>query len=171
MKNVKLIAFDIDGTLTDGTVLFGPNGEHEKQFNIADGLGFRLAHSAGFVLAVISGRECEAAKVRMQGLKTDEIHLGIDNKKAVLAEICKKRNISPEEIAFVGDDINDIPAFDFVGTKIAVANAAAELKRRASYITTLAGGFGAGREAIETILKAQGRYDEAIDRYLKELTS
>jgi 3-deoxy-D-manno-octulosonate 8-phosphate phosphatase (KDO 8-P phosphatase) len=170
MKNVKLIAFDVDGTLTDGALIFGADGIPGVKFNISDGLAFRMAHTAGLIIAVVSGRKSDAVRIRMQGLKTPEVHLGIENKRDVLAQIARKYDLAPDQTAFVGDDINDIPAFEAVGVKIAVANAAAELKRRADYITTLPGGSGAGREAIETILKAQGRYEQVVEQYLKEIS-
>jgi 3-deoxy-D-manno-octulosonate 8-phosphate phosphatase (KDO 8-P phosphatase) len=170
MKDVRLIAFDVDGTLTDGGVYFGPHGEEHKRFNIADGLGFRLALSAGFKLGIVSGRKSEQVRNRMEALGVTEILQGIDNKRDALLQLMAKHDLAPEQVAFVGDDINDIPAFEAVGVKIAVANAVQYVKNRADYVTHAFGGNGAGREAIEAILTAQGRLEAALEQYIAEIS-
>jgi len=167
MKDVRLIVFDVDGTLTDGGVYYGPNGEEQKRFHIADGLGFRLAHFGGIQTAVISGRNSEAVKVRMESLGVSDILQGVADKRAAVDSLKAKYGLCDSEVAFAGDDINDLPAFDGAGVRIAVANAAYLLKQRADFVTRASGGSGAAREAIEKILEAQGRLQDAVDAYLK----
>ncbi len=170
MKDVKWIVFDVDGTLTDGGLYFGPHGEEHKRFNVVDGLGFRLALSAGLKLAIVSGRKSEQVRNRMEALGVTEIMQGIDNKREALNALKSKHNLADSEIAFVGDDINDIPAFEAVGVKIAVANAVQYVKNRSDYVTQSFGGNGAAREAIEAVLVAQDRLESSMERYIAEIT-
>jgi 3-deoxy-D-manno-octulosonate 8-phosphate phosphatase (KDO 8-P phosphatase) len=169
MKRVRLIIFDVDGVLTDGGVYFGANGEEQKRFHIADGLGMRLAHLAGIHTAVISGRESNAVSHRMQGLGVSDILQGVSDKRSAVESLKAKYALEDAEVAFVGDDLNDLPAFDAVGVRIAVANAVSALKQRADYITGATGGGGAAREAVEAILDAQGVLKQVIDAYVCEL--
>lgn len=169
MKDVRLIVFDVDGTLTDGVVHIDDEGREHKHFHIADGLGFRLAEAAGIKIAIISGRKSRAVERRMNRLPADDIMQGVGDKAEALRELMARHDLTPAQVAFVGDDLNDLLAFDAVGVKIAVANAAPELKRRADYITSRAGGFGAARETIEAVLRAQGRYDAAVAQYLIDI--
>ncbi|HEY3330067.1 MAG TPA: HAD hydrolase family protein [Capsulimonadaceae bacterium] len=169
MKHVKLIIFDVDGTLTDGGIYFGPDGEEHKRFNILDGLGFRLAESAGLRVAIISGRDSKSTAARMKALGVTESLQGVDNKLAAVNGLREKYGLSLDEVAFVGDDINDLPAFDGVSVRIAVQNASQHVKARATYVTTATGGNGAAREAIEAILAAQGRLNSAVEAFLDML--
>lgn len=168
MNRVRLIAFDVDGTLTDGGVYFGPAGEEMKRFHIADGLGFRLARLAGLKTAVVSGRKSDAVTLRMQGLGVGDILQGVSDKRSAMQTLASRHDLQRDEMAFVGDDLNDLPAFGAVGVRIAVANAAAELKLAANFITAASGGRGAAREAIEQILRSQGRLERAIADYVRE---
>ena len=169
MKEVRLIIFDVDGTLTDGGLFYGPNGEEHKQFTVADGLGFRLAQSAGIDIAIISGRTSAAVTLRMAHLGAVDILQGVENKYLAVRSLIAKHGLVPEQVAFVGDDINDIPGFQAAGVRIATANAVLAVKRLADDVTQLPGGQGAGREAIEMILQAQGRLDAAIEAYVAKL--
>lgn len=169
MNDVRLIVFDVDGTLTDGVVHIDDEGREHKHFHIADGLGFRLAEAVGIKIAIISGRKSRAVEQRMNRLPAEDVLQGVGDKAAALRQLMARHGLAPSQVAFVGDDLNDLLAFDAAGVKIAVANAAPQLKRRANYITERAGGHGAAREAIEAILRAQGRYDEAVSQYLIEI--
>ena len=169
MADVKMIVFDVDGTLTDGGVYYGASGEEHKRFDIADGLGIRLAQCAGIAVAVISGRSSAAVSQRMSGLGVTEVMQGVGNKAVAMADLMRRGGLERHQIAFVGDDINDIPAFELAGVRIAVANAAEPLKARADYVTRARGGSGAGREAIETILREKNAYEDAVAAYLKEI--
>jgi 3-deoxy-D-manno-octulosonate 8-phosphate phosphatase (KDO 8-P phosphatase) len=164
---IRLIAFDIDGTLTTGAVHLNSLGEEDKQFSVADGLGFRLAEEAGLQVAVISGRTSKAVMVRMASLPPGNVVLSVSNKAEALRALQKRLRISADETAFVGDDLNDLPAFENAEMKIAVKNAVPALKRKANYITSKSGGFGAGREAIEWLLRTQNQYDAAKVKYLE----
>jgi len=167
MQNVKLIALDVDGTLTDGTLLYSDNSVQVKAFHVADGLGIVMARVVGLKIAVISGRASRAVERRMAELKVADLVQNCGDKAAVLKDLLAKYELSPKEAAYVGDDINDLPAFAVAGVKIAVANAADALKAQADWITPRSGGQGAVRDAIDEILRRQGRLDEAIQVYLE----
>lgn len=167
MQNVKLIALDVDGTLTDGTLLYSDDGVQAKAFHVADGLGIVMAQAMGLKIAVISGRASRAVERRMTELKVTDLVQNCGDKAAALETLLAKYELRPEEIAYVGDDINDLPAFAVAGVKIAVANAEGALKAQADWITPRPGGLGAVRDAIDEILRRQGRLDEAVQAYLK----
>ncbi len=166
MQNVKLIVLDVDGTLTDGTLLYGPDGAHSKAFHVADGLGIVMARAMGMRVAVISGRSSRAVETRMAELKVMDLVQSCGDKAAALRELLERYNLTPAEAAYVGDDINDLPAFDVAGVKIAVADASEFVKARADWVTPRPGGHGAVRDAVEEILRRQGRLDEAVAAYL-----
>jgi 3-deoxy-D-manno-octulosonate 8-phosphate phosphatase (KDO 8-P phosphatase) len=170
MKDVRLIIFDVDGTLTDGGMYFGPQGEEFKRFCACDGLGFGLARCAGLRIAIVSGRDSESVRARMRVLHVDDVLLAVDDKHAAIVGLKTKYDLTDSQVAFVGDDLNDIPAFEAVGVRITVANGVEKLKLQADYITKAAGGDGAAREVIEAVLTAQGRYDEVVDAFLANLT-
>ena len=167
MQNVKLIALDVDGTLTDGTLLYSDDGVQAKAFHVADGLGIVMAQAVGIKVAIISGRTSRAVERRMTELKVSELVQNCGDKAAVLQALLTKYELSPKEAAYVGDDVNDLPAFAVAGVKIAVANAADALKAQADWITPRPGGQGAVRDAIDEILRRQGHLDKAIERYLE----
>ncbi|MGI4791708.1 MAG: KdsC family phosphatase [Janthinobacterium lividum] len=166
MKNVKLIVLDVDGTLTDGTITYADDGTQTKSFHVADGLGIVMAHAVGLRIAVISGRASKAVEQRMTELKVTDLVQNCGDKAFALRLLLAKYELSSDEAAFVGDDINDLPAFAVAGVKIAVANASETLKARADWVTPRPGGAGAVRDAIEEILRRQGRLDDAIAAYL-----
>jgi 3-deoxy-D-manno-octulosonate 8-phosphate phosphatase (KDO 8-P phosphatase) len=167
MTRIRLIACDIDGTLTSGGVHFDSHGEEEKVFSVLDGLGFRLAEEADVAIAVISGRRSKPVAVRMATLPKDNVLLQVGDKKRAITLLQARLGIRPDETAFVGDDLNDLPAFEAVGLRIAVANAVPQLKRRADFITKRSGGSGACREAIEWILNRQNAYGDAVNEYFE----
>ena len=166
---VKMIVFDVDGTLTDGGVHLGPNGEEYKRFHIADGLGFRLAALAGVRLAIVSGRISPAVTARMKLLDAGDVMQGVENKAVAIRSLRDRHGFTAHEVAYVGEDLNDLPAFETVSVRVAVANAAVELKERADYVTKAAGGSGAARELIDAVLSAKGLYDATVAAYLKEI--
>jgi len=166
MKNVLWFVMDIDGTLTDGTLEYSSDGVDRKRFHAADGLGIVMARACGFRIAAISGRTSLSAHKRLTELKVDRIFEGIGDKALVLRVLLSDEGLAPDQVAYIGDDINDLPAFDVAGVRFAVGDASEILKRKADHVTVRNGGRGAVREAIETILKAQGRLDEAVEAYL-----
>ena len=165
LAKVKLLAMDIDGTLTDGKLLF-IDGREIKQFSVYDGLGIRLAMNVGLDIAWVSGNSSAAVADRARMLEVKDLLQGVRLKSRAMAELIACKGLGPDQVAFMGDDLNDLPAFDVCGVRIAVANAAAEVKDRADYVTQRAGGDGAVREAIESILKARGEWDMALHKFL-----
>lgn len=168
LKSIKLLAMDVDGVLTDGSMILGPEGD-TKVFNVYDGLGINLAMTSGLEIAWITGNTSTAVLRRATGLGITEIHQGARLKSVVLSEIAARRGFLPEEIAYIGDDLNDLPALDLAGVAVAVANAVDEVKTVADIVTRKLGGRGAVREVIELILKSQDRWDDAIQLFLTKL--
>ncbi len=168
LKPIKLLAFDVDGVLTRGEMIFGPDGD-TKIYNVQDGLGIDLALAAGLEIALITGNNSDAIARRAKVLRIAEAYLGQRDKTVALHDLAKRKGLSMEEIAYVGDDLNDLPALKLAGAAFAVANAVPEVKAAADYITERSGGQGAAREIIEQILKAQGRWDEVVQLFLDEL--
>lgn len=166
MKQVKLIVLDVDGTLTDGIVHYDTQGVEHKHFHIHDGLGIVMGICAGLRFAVISGRRSVVVEKRMAELGVTDVFLGVGDKAAQMRVLMLRDGLQPAEVAYIGDDLNDIPAFDAAGVTIAAADAAQYLRARADWVTPRPGGRGAVRDAIDHILACQGRLDEAIAAYL-----
>lgn len=163
---IKLLLMDCDGVLTDGRIWILENGEDQKAFHTRDGLGIDLLHRAGLKSGIISGRTSSALERRAQSLGVSYLWQGRDDKRQAFADTLAQAQVSNEEVAFVGDDLTDLPLMGQSGLAIAVADAVAEVRERAHYVTQANGGRGAVREAIELILKAQGRWDDLIKSYL-----
>jgi 3-deoxy-D-manno-octulosonate 8-phosphate phosphatase (KDO 8-P phosphatase) len=166
-KKIKLIIFDVDGVLTGGHIIFGTEGEAVKEFYAQDGLGISLAHKAGIKTAIITGRESEMVRRRGAELKIGDVYQGAMDKVTALQELVTKHALTLEQIAYVGDDINDLPVMIQIGLPCAVANAVPEVKAIAKYVAGRQGGNGAVREVIEHILKAQGLWEGLIADYMK----
>jgi 3-deoxy-D-manno-octulosonate 8-phosphate phosphatase (KDO 8-P phosphatase) len=164
---IKLLLMDCDGVLTDGRIWLFENGEEQKGFHTRDGLGLELLHRAGLRSGIISGRTSAAVQKRAQGLGMSFVIQGCEDKHKAFTEILDHALVDTLEVAYIGDDLNDIPLMLQSGLGVAVADAAPETREHAHYITSAAGGFGAVREVIELILKAQGRWDELIARYTR----
>ena len=170
-RKIKLFLMDVDGTLTDGGVclmsLPNDGGVAEmKVFNAQDGRGLSLAHTIGIKTGFITGRKSPAVQQRAQENRVDYVYLGQEKKMAAFEECLEKAGVTEDEVAYMGDDLPDLPLAQRVGLAVAVANAAPELKGASHYVTTAAGGGGAAREVVELILKAQGRWEEAIPQAL-----
>ncbi len=156
LAKIKLVAMDVDGTYTNGLIFYDTNGEVIKGFHAHDGFALELFRFAGIKRGFITGRKDNATRARAEYLKADFILENIANKDVELKKLIEKYGIDPSETAFIGDDLNDLSAFDVAGMKIAVANATDEVKARADCILKRSGGDGAIREAAELILKAKG---------------
>jgi len=170
-RRIRLFLMDVDGTLTDGGVclIAHPDGSglaEMKVFNSKDGAGLKLAHIMGIRTGFITGRSSPAVRQRAQELLVDYVYLGQATKTEAYDECVAQAGVSTDEVAYMGDDLPDIPLAQRAGLAVAVANAAAELKAVCHYVTTAAGGEGSAREVIELILKAQGRWEEAVPRAL-----
>ena len=179
-KKVKLLLFDVDGVLTDGKLFLfpvptaGPASSQvvveAKGFHAQDGAGISIARIAGIKAGLITRRNSETVALRARDLKLEQVHQGIRDKLKVLHEVLRAEGLSPSEVAFVGDDVIDLPVMRNCGLSLAVANARREVKEEAHYVTPHAGGDGALRDAIEFILKAQGKWKEAVEKYIRDST-
>ena len=166
-KKIRMMVMDVDGVLTDGSILFASGRQEIKAFFVHDGLGLRLAQRAGIVTALISARESEMVTRRAAELQVSEVHQRLEQKIPVWDNLLKKYQLLPEQVAMIGDDLTDLPLLLRAGLSIAVTNAVEEVKARVDHVTSLPGGRGAVREAVELILRAQGRYEEELKRYLQ----
>ena len=164
-QHIKLLLMDCDGVLTDGRIWLFDNGEEQKGFHTRDGLGIELWHRAGLKSGIISGRNSTAVERRAQGLGMSFVVQGVKEKVQAFDDTVTQAGVTNDEVAFIGDDLNDIPLMLRSGFAVAVADAAVEARGRAHYVTNLAGGQGAVREVIELILKAQKRWDDLTADY------
>ncbi len=165
---VKLLVLDCDGVLTDGRITLLPDGDEQKSFHTRDGHGLVLLHRAGLQSAIISGRTAAAVVRRARDLGIAHVRQGTHDKLVEFAEVLAAAGVNESEVAVVGDDVTDIPLMRRAALAIAVADATAETRAAAHYITKLPGGFGAVREVCELLLKAQGRWAELLRRYTED---
>jgi len=163
---IKLLALDVDGVLTDGTLIINADGSESKFFNSLDGHGIRMWQRAGLKVALISGRASVPTERRAEQLQIEFVFQDCHYKLPVVEQLAGQLGLLPENIAFVGDDLTDMPVIRYVGFGVAVANAVDEVKQCADYVTTRPGGSGAVREVIEYILKNSGRLQDLMKRYL-----
>jgi 3-deoxy-D-manno-octulosonate 8-phosphate phosphatase (KDO 8-P phosphatase) len=164
-RSIKLLLMDVDGVLTSGEVILHDDGTETKVFDVQDGHGIRLAHRAGLTTGLITGRISKAVTHRARDLGIEIVRQHSFDKIKDFTEIITQLNLPASEVAFMGDDVTDIPVMRAVGLAVAVPNARAEVKKIAHYVTKAAGGKGAVREAIELILKASGKWKSVTDRY------
>jgi 3-deoxy-D-manno-octulosonate 8-phosphate phosphatase (KDO 8-P phosphatase) len=163
---VKLLLMDCDGVLTDGRITLLENGDEEKSFHTRDGHGIVLLHRAGLSSGIISGRTSSLVERRARELGMRYVRQGTWDKIKDFGELLAEAGVTEHEVAFVGDDVTDIPLMQRSALAIAVADAVPETRAAAHYITVLPGGHGAVREVTELILKAQGRWSELMKRYI-----
>lgn len=163
---VKLLLMDCDGVLTDGRIWLLEGGEEQKTFHTRDGLGIELLHRAGLRSGIISGRTSTAVERRARGLGMSFIWQGCADKQQAFVETLAQAGVTNTEVAFVGDDLNDLPLMLQSGLGVAVADAALETREHAHYVTSAPGGRGAIREVVELILKSQGRWSDLVRHYL-----
>jgi 3-deoxy-D-manno-octulosonate 8-phosphate phosphatase (KDO 8-P phosphatase) len=164
---IKLLLMDCDGVLTDGRIWLLENGEDQKMFHTRDGFGIELLHRAGLQSGVITGRTSIALERRAQALGMLFIWQGSEDKRNAFADSLTEAALSSEEVAFIGDDLTDIPLLKLCGLAVAVADGAVETRSHAHYVTEARGGHGAVREVCELILKAQNKWSDVIAGYLK----
>ena len=165
-KKIKLIAFDVDGVLTDGKISYSSSGEEIKSFNVRDGHAIKMAFRAGLTIAVITGRESSIVQRRCEELGIELLYQGIKDKQLSLGDIMDRTGFAASEITFMGDDIVDLPVMMSVGFGCSPSDAAEEVRQRSDLVTRAPGGNGAARELILLVLKAQGLYDKVMERYL-----
>jgi 3-deoxy-D-manno-octulosonate 8-phosphate phosphatase (KDO 8-P phosphatase) len=169
-KRVKVLLYDVDGVLTNGDITIIPNadghGTEVKSFSAHDGMGISIARLAGLKIGFVTKRQSQVVAIRARDLKIDHVYQGQSNKVDALTRIVAAENCTLEEIAYVGDDIIDLPVMRKVGFAIATANARPQVKAMAHYITPHPGGQGAGRDAIDFLLASRGILEETIEKYL-----
>lgn len=181
-RKIKLLLFDVDGVLTDGKLFFVPAAAQDnrpgginltsqgsveiKGFHAHDGVAISLARVAGIKTGLITKRASETVAVRARDLKLDHIYQGIQDKLGAFREILKKEGLTEAEACFVGDDVIDLPVMWHCGLAVAVANAREDVKKDAHYVTKHRGGDGALRDAVEFILKSQGRLKKVVEKYV-----
>lgn len=163
---VRLLICDVDGVLTDGRLYFGADGQELKAFHIRDGLGIKMLERAGVAVAIITGRRSAAVERRMRELGIVHVYQGVDDKLAVFADLLARLHLEARQIAYVGDDLVDLPVMRRVGLAVAVRDADSFLRRHAHWQTPSPGGQGAARDVCELILEAQGLLDAERARYL-----
>lgn len=161
--DIKLLVLDVDGTMTDGGVYYDDNGNETKKFAIKDGAAIVLAHAAGLQLMICTGRECPAVRRRATELKVEHLHQNVKDKKSFLAGFMAENGLTAENVAYCGDDLNDLAAMSLCGFVTCPADACAEVRHRADYICPQKGGEGAVRGAVERILKDSGRWALAVE--------
>lgn len=160
-SKIKTFVFDVDGVLTDGTLLVMPGGEMVRRMNIKDGYALQLAVKQGYRVAIISGGISMPVKERLEKLGVRDVKMGVADKKAVLLEYLSSVGAQPSETLFMGDDMPDIEAMQQCGMPCCPADACAEVKAISLYISPVAGGFGCGRDVIEKVMKLHGRWHTA----------
>ena len=166
-SRIKLLLMDCDGVLTDGRLWLTEEGDDQKSFNTKDGLGLSLLHRAGLQSGIISGRTSRAVTRRAQELGIEFVRQGDPDKIKAFEQVLQQAAVDENEVAFIGDDLNDIPLMQRSELAVAVADAVEETRSVAHYVTQAAGGRGAVREVIELILKAQGHWSDLVEGYLK----
>lgn len=164
-QQIKLLAMDVDGVLTDGRLFFSSDGDTLKAFNSQDGHGLKMLKSTGISIAIITGRTSEIVARRARELGIDILLQGREDKLTALNEVTDSLGLSIEQAAYMGDDLPDLSAIQSAGVGIAVANAASGIAERADYVTQTCGGEGAVREACEWLLEAQGKWHSLLEQY------
>lgn len=163
-QKIRLLILDIDGVMTDGTLYVGPQGCEYKGFNIKDGQGIRLLMNAGIEVAVITGRKSDSVSQRMSDLKIEHVYQGTETKLNAFNELINKLELSPDQVAYIGDDILDIPVMQTVGLPVCVADAHSMAVENADWQTQAAGGQGAVREVCDFILDSQNLLEKTISK-------
>lgn len=163
---IKLMIFDVDGILTDGSLHFGPDGEVIKTFNVLDGHGIKMLQQSGVAAAIISARQSPIVLKRANDLGIRHVQQGIHDKRSAFELLLKETSFPAELCGFIGDDVIDLPILMRVGFAASVPNGHAEVRSRVHYVTQASGGRGAAREICDLVLRAQGNYEAAMTSYL-----
>lgn len=164
-KNIRLLILDVDGVLTDGSIILDNEGNELKAFHVRDGHGIKMLEKAGIRVAIITGRHSKVVERRAHELGITEVYQKCHIKSAAYEHLIEKMGINDKEVAYIGDDIVDIPIFRRVGLSVAVADATEETKAEAMLVTKNKGGRGAVREICDLILKSNGKWKELLDEY------
>ena len=167
-RRVRVLLFDVDGVLTDGGVIVHADGTESKRFDIKDGAGIVIARRAGLTVGLISARQSASTQHRARQLGMDPVRQGVSDKSAALEELMRLHDWRPEDIAYMGDDVVDLPVLKRVGLAACPADAVPEVQAVAHVVSARPGGHGAARSLIEDILRAQGRWDGLIAAQVHE---
>lgn len=167
IRQIKVIAFDVDGVLTDGSIIIS-SGDEIKAYNVKDGLGITMARKLGFIIIFISGRGSASLEKRALELRVDYLITSCENKRAELDKILKALNMGYENVAYMGDDYNDLPILEVCGVSACPIDALEVVKERVDIVIEEFGGKGAARSLIEKILRVQGKLDEGIRLYFSD---
>ena len=160
-----MLLFDVDGVLTDGKILLHPDGSESKQFDIKDGTGLVSAQRAGLKVGILSARTSAVTTRRAQQLGISIVHQGTANKLRAYREILQQHSLTDAQVAYMGDDVLDIPIVECAGLSACPCDAVAEIRSRVDYISRAKGGRGAARELVELVLKAQGHWKKLLASY------
>jgi 3-deoxy-D-manno-octulosonate 8-phosphate phosphatase (KDO 8-P phosphatase) len=158
MNNITTFIFDVDGVLTDGTIMVTTDGEMYRNMSIKDGYALKAAVLAGYNVCIISGGSNEGVRKRLEGLGITDIYLGAHQKMLQFEEYCIAKNINPDQVLYMGDDIPDYPVMQEVGLAACPQDAASEIKDISEYISPIKGGKGCGRDVIEQVMRVQGKW-------------
>jgi 3-deoxy-D-manno-octulosonate 8-phosphate phosphatase (KDO 8-P phosphatase) len=169
-ERIRLLLFDVDGVLTDGRVLLHADGSESKAFSIRDGTGIVWAHRAGLQTGLLSARHSPATTARATQLGIRIVRQLPGEKLHIYRELLRQERLADEEVAFMGDDLLDLPVLGSVGLSAAPSDAVPDVRQRVDWVSSLPGGGGAVREFIEVVLRAQGRYEALVNDYLGEVT-
>ena len=164
-RPIELILSDVDGVLTDGRLVYDNQGIETKQFHVRDGLGIKLWERSGFQFGIVTSRTSHIVKVRCAELGIELLRQGSQDKVMVTKEIIQSLELTPDQVCFIGDDLPDLPVIQLVGLGVAVADAVAEVRAAADYVTKSVGGAGAVRELVEMVLKAKDRWSDVLRKY------
>jgi 3-deoxy-D-manno-octulosonate 8-phosphate phosphatase (KDO 8-P phosphatase) len=168
LASIELLALDVDGVMTDGSIIIGQEGELSKHFDAHDGMGLSLAMRHGVQVALVTGRHSEIVLHRAMELGISNVYENVAYKGKMLTQIAEQLHIPMGHVAFMGDDLNDLPAFMKAAISFAPRDAVPEVREKAYYVTEHEGGHGAVREVCEKILKAKGVWDEIVKGYLQQ---
>ena len=163
-RRIRMILSDVDGTLTDGSLTPTPEGEEIKSFNTKDGLGVLIAQLAGLKVGFITGKTSKGLEQRAERLRIDELRQGVIDKRPVYEEILSRHGLRPDEVAFIGDDLNDLTVLEASGLSAAPSDAVPFIRKRVDFRCRRRGGDGAFRELVDYILGAQKKWDQVRDR-------
>ena len=163
LRSVTCFVFDVDGVLTDGSLVLFPSGEQVRTMNIRDGYALQLAVKKGYRIVVISGGKSEAVKSRLSGLGISDVFLGIEKKQDTLREIISRYHLDPANILYMGDDVPDLAAMKTCGIAACPADASAEIKTISIYVSDKKGGEGCVRDVIEQAMRVQGKWNDEVE--------
>jgi len=169
LEKIRLLLLDVDGVMTDGRIIYDDRGGETKAFDVKDGHGLKLLQRAGVRVGIITGRSSEVVNIRARELGIDIVYQGAKDKLLPFQEILQTLRLAADEVAYMGDDLPDLPVLRRAGWAVAPADAVEEVKPYVHYVTRRGGGRGAVREVCELLLRESGRWDELTDRYFGPL--